>query len=77
MSLAVWKKALIATFSMLLVALLVLFFMMHYKAKQGRETYSPPASQIAHGLDLWTLHLFSLWQVKERCLPNYQCEFVA
>ncbi|XP_056588053.1 platelet endothelial cell adhesion molecule isoform X3 [Triplophysa dalaica] len=35
-SLAMWKKALIATFSMLLVALLVLFFMMYYKAKQVR-----------------------------------------
>ncbi|XP_057183072.1 platelet endothelial cell adhesion molecule isoform X2 [Triplophysa rosa] len=34
--LAMWKKALIATFSMLLVALLVLFFMMRYKAKQVR-----------------------------------------
>uniref|UniRef100_A0A671PZE2 Si:dkey-237i9.8 n=1 Tax=Sinocyclocheilus anshuiensis TaxID=1608454 RepID=A0A671PZE2_9TELE len=51
-SLAMWKKGLIAMFCMLLVALLVLFIVMRYKAKRGRETYSPPASQAAHLSDL-------------------------
>uniref|UniRef100_A0A673JZ69 Si:dkey-237i9.8 n=1 Tax=Sinocyclocheilus rhinocerous TaxID=307959 RepID=A0A673JZ69_9TELE len=51
-SLAMWKKGLIAVFCMLLVALLVLFIVMRYKAKRGRETYSPPASQAAHLSDL-------------------------
>ncbi|KAK7144587.1 hypothetical protein R3I94_010872 [Phoxinus phoxinus] len=35
-SLAMWKKALIAVFCMLLVALLVLFIVMRYKAKRGK-----------------------------------------
>lgn len=76
-SLAMWKKALIAVFCMLLVVLLVLFIVMRYKAKRGRETYSPPALQAAHMSDQWTklpFQLFSLSQVKERWLPNYQCE---
>ncbi|XP_050968140.1 platelet endothelial cell adhesion molecule [Labeo rohita] len=36
-SLAMWKKALIAVFCMLLVALLVLFIVMRYKAKRGKR----------------------------------------
>lgn len=45
-SLANWKKALIAVFCMLVVALLVLLIVMRYKAKRGRETYSPTASPV-------------------------------
>ncbi|TRY56334.1 hypothetical protein DNTS_034952 [Danionella cerebrum] len=43
-SLAKWKKALISAFCMLLVALLVLFIVIRYKAKRGKREMAPELS---------------------------------
>ncbi|XP_068078052.1 platelet endothelial cell adhesion molecule isoform X4 [Danio rerio] len=51
-SLAKWKKILTVAFCLLILALVVIFIVLRYKAKRGRETYNPPASQAAHMPDL-------------------------
>uniref|UniRef100_UPI003AABC6BD platelet endothelial cell adhesion molecule isoform X6 n=1 Tax=Centroberyx gerrardi TaxID=166262 RepID=UPI003AABC6BD len=45
---ALWKKGLIVASCLLLVTVLVLLFVLCFRAKRGRETYSPPATQASH-----------------------------
>ncbi|XP_073708083.1 platelet endothelial cell adhesion molecule [Garra rufa] len=72
-SLAAWKKALIATLCMLLVALLVLFIVMRYKAKRGKRAMAAELSVKPAGLksdDSLTLSLTHDTHYSDRVVLN-------